>query len=221
MKHLLDLILFSVFFLGIKSANAEQIKVAVLDTGFKTEYLKDINVCQNGIRDFTGTGIEDHHGHGTVMVGLINKYNKNPNVCFLILKVFGGQYTVMAGTNAIKYATEQGVKIINYSGSGDKPNSFEKTAIKKFQDKGGLFFASTGNEGLDLNKDCNRFPACYKDVNMVSNYGVFANQHKKALQINNSKFNVVTYFDKPLPGTSASTAIAVGQFLTYIYEHPK
>src|ERR1035437_10086308 len=53
------------------------LKVAVIDSGINTVYYNSTMLCDYGHRDFSGTTIEDTHGHGTNISGIIDQYAKN------------------------------------------------------------------------------------------------------------------------------------------------
>lgn len=147
--------------------NDEPIKIAVIDTGFGYEGLgKQAKLCKFGHKNFTSDtdmalGFNtkdpvplDHHGHGTNIVGIIEKYTKDVNYCIIIIKYYS-PHARMAGSGkstveAIKYATKLGVDFINYSGGGTEESKPETNAVAEFIDNGGTFVAAIGNEHEDL-----------------------------------------------------------------------
>jgi len=53
------------------------LKIAVIDTGISLDRIQDASLCKTGHKDFTGYGLNDNHGHGTHIYGLIDQYAKN------------------------------------------------------------------------------------------------------------------------------------------------
>ena len=141
--------------------------------------------------------ISDHHGHGTHVAGIIGaKANTiegmtgvHPQVKLMILKYFDTsaksgdplEWTIQA----IRYATQMNVHIVNYSGGGNSSHPDELLAIADAERKGILFVAAAGNE--KSNSDYTKyFPASYglsnilsvaaygqnRQISSFSNYGV-------------------------------------------------
>ena len=192
-------------------AQADQIKVAVLDTGIKASELYKFKVCDQGMKDFTNTGMEDTNGHGTNVAEIILKYNQNPNVCFMFLKVFSDEATQYNTMQAQVYAMEHDVKVINYSGGNNTADPLEKELLDMYFKKKGVFIAAVGNKHEDLDKNCNYYPACYdKRIFTVSNGKYYSNILKTSTKM--------VYDGEPgskFHGTSQSTARATADFLTY------
>ena len=151
------------------SQPAEQptIKVAILDTGFdfdsdwKNLDVKDEDglklvkpkLCKTGHKDFTNKAIKDVHGHGTHLAGIVGKFAQNTNYCLIIIKAYHIKSlpnTVTAYTKAIKYATDMGVDVINYSGGGSEYDVGEYNAVQKALDKGIVIVAAAGNEKIKI-----------------------------------------------------------------------
>ncbi len=122
--------------------------------------------------------VEDNHGHGTHISGIIAAKDNHigltgvaNNVKIMTLKYFDTgadtsktlEYTI----KSIHYAIENGAHIINYSGGGLEFSHAEKQAIKKAEAKGILFVAAAGNERS--NSDLSPYyPANYKLTNIIS-----------------------------------------------------
>lgn len=204
--------------------HAEQLKVAVLDTGFDLYKINDIKLCENGLQDFSNSGtVHDTHvkNHGTNIVGIINKYSKNPDVCFYILKVFDDKATVVSTANAIIFAIAHNVHIINYSGGGIDYSKYESEAIKIFLDRKGIFIAAGGNNHSNLDLKCNYYPACSDPrVTVITNTKIYSNKLKRSIKISYDGSNDFIY-GEPIWGTSQSTALATASLLNaLIGKHP-
>lgn len=129
-----------------------QIKVAVIDTGLDLSDPRFKGKICAGAKDFTGTGIEDTVGHGTHVAGLIKKYaGPKANYCLLILKFFtpiaSGEVNFKRSLEAMKYAAEQRVNIVNYSAGGPDREPEEIDAIAAMP--WALFIVAAGNGGID------------------------------------------------------------------------
>ncbi len=169
--------------LGI-SPNHDQIKVGVIDTGLDLNdpRFKD-HLCKYGHKDFTGTGIKDTNGHGSHIVGLIQKYAENSNYCMLIYKYYSETATGIQNMNneinAIKEAIKNGAKIINFSSGGSTFNEEEYDLIDQNSDI--TFVVAAGNESKDLDIRGNEYyPASYwlpneVVVGNIDSYGHKAN----------------------------------------------
>lgn len=114
-------------------------------------------------------------GHGTMIAGIIGANTNNvkgisgiaPEAEVIPLKILGepienySKYddTVATFVNAIQYAKEQGVKIINCSFGGSVPDITEREAMEAVEDDI-LFVVAAGNKGNDL-MQVPIYPACY------------------------------------------------------------
>jgi subtilisin family serine protease len=121
--------------------------------------------------------LEDHHGHGTHITGLIAGDAKEfrgiaPGTKVMVLKYFdpnapGGGSNLMSTVRAIKYALLMGATIINYSGGGPAPHPLERLAFLEAQKKNVLVVAAAGNESTDSDL-LGFYPASYNFKNILS-----------------------------------------------------
>lgn len=134
--------------------------------------------------DEADSGSAAKMGHGTVMAGIIgaelnNKNDGNggivgaaPECDIVSLKVMGSvipdhpvkKSSVEAFINAVEYARENNIKIINCSLGGKLPSAAEKEAMSNAKDI--LFIISAGNNGEDL-QESPMYPACYYNENSI------------------------------------------------------
>ena len=185
--------------LTVSLANAQQksktLVVAVIDTGIDAQAFNRHVLCKTGHKDFTGTGIQDRHGHGTHISGLIDQYAKSIflgkdknykerfakeqiNYCQVILKFFdtdSSKSTVNAPkavVDAIKWATKLHVDVINYSGGGQEPSLEERAAVMDALKQGITIVAAAGNEHDYLDDQHHSYyPAMYdKRIIAVGNW---------------------------------------------------
>jgi len=150
-------------------AYAEMVKIAVIDTGIDAMGA-EAPLCRES-KDFTGSGLADHHGHGSHISDIINQqvtgkirvdYRPTSKIktykyCQLIIKFYEERFpprkadnTAELSAESILFAIENKVKIINYSGGGSEYSRPEYLAVKKALDAGIIFVAAAGNYGEDL-----------------------------------------------------------------------
>lgn len=151
------------------STGSKKVKVGVIDSGIaEHEDLKDNVVAGwNFIND-----TNDTNGHGTAVAGIIGATGATENgvigvnweVQITPLKVDKYEesdnkvkFDVSAVTNAITWAINNNIDIINYSGGGTTDNMDRKIAINNFT---GLFVCSAGNESND-NDVIKHYPSDY------------------------------------------------------------
>lgn len=187
---------------------AKTIKVAVIDTGL--DKLKGVKLCPNGNIDLTETNTHSERGqHGNNIVHIISDNLDNVDYCIYSIKVITNNETLKSKFNqGIALAIEKNVDIINYSAGGPESEIWEEAIVYLAVKKGIKFIVAAGNNGHDLDKKCDFFPACYKFPGMTivgnkhksSNYGKnTVNVVRKAVNINAG--NVV------MTGTSQSCAL--------------
>lgn len=179
--------------------------VAVIDTGIhirhsclKSNLWVNPNEIPNNNKDDDGNGfiddvhgwsfvdnnnnIQDRHGHGTHIAGLIaatgstsqNPHCKvigvAPNIRLMILKYYDDHDNNKNVENtilSIKYAIDQGAHIINYSGGGPGSNEEERSLIAQASDKGIIFVSASGNESSEIGKTIKYYPASYELPNIL------------------------------------------------------
>ncbi len=170
--------------------------IAVIDTGidpfhkflisniytFKNGKLKKATTTNYG-RDFsnsfkgekaTNTPV-DSHGHGTHVAGIIKSVF--PVAKFVPVKFFNekasGDDNMINLLKALKFAIDNNVDIINYSGGGKAAKKSlmaqEVRLLKEAKRKGILIVTASGNDGQNIDLKRNHyFPASYKYSNILS-----------------------------------------------------
>lgn len=168
----------------IKFKKQKDIVVAVVDTGiqFNHPFLKNNLYTAKGKLSAVNYGVDfsgekqtskptDSHGHGTHVAGIVKSVF--PEVKLLALKYYNpqasGQKNLDSTIKALKYAVDQNVDIINYSGGGPEPSAEEHKVLKEAEKKGILVIAAAGNEksNIDLKKNA-YYPASYGLSNIVT-----------------------------------------------------
>jgi thermitase len=123
--------------------------------------------------------LNDNHGHGTHIAGIIGAEASNkkgisgitPIVSIMVLKYFDPKVpntdNLKNTVASIHYAIKMGAHIINYSGGGVEYSQDEFEAVQAADKKGILFVAAAGNERS--NSDQNHYyPADYSLKNIIS-----------------------------------------------------
>jgi serine protease len=151
-----------IFSLLISISGAKPIKIAVIDSGIDKSQAS-VKLCADGHKDFTGEGLHDVRGHGTIVSKLIDDVAKDEDYCQVIIKYSAVNENNNAANliEALKYVVTLDVTQVNISAGGIGKNKPEKDAILKILNKGMTIVAAAGNEGQNLDVDCNYFPACY------------------------------------------------------------
>ena len=159
---------------GAQGRYGEGVKVAITDTGCDISHpdLKDRII---DVRNFTDddkgaiNNVTDYATHGTATASVIASSGKiigvAPKCNLLILKALtrtGGKISWV--TEAIKYATQQNVDIINMSLGCPQPNAEMYEAIKRAIDRNIIVVAACGNNG-DNNPNTNElnYPASFNE----------------------------------------------------------
>jgi serine protease len=173
--------------IGMKEAwefpRGSNVIVAVIDTGvafekhgsrFRVEDLGETQFVKPHNFISGNEHANDDHGHGTHVAGTIAQLTNNnvgvagvaPNVKIMPLKVLNsrgfGTYGDIAA--AIRYAADNGAKVINMSLGGPFPSFILHKAIKYAKEKGVTIVCAAGNSG----RSGLGYPAKYSECISVS-----------------------------------------------------
>lgn len=214
-----------------KNITGQGVKVAILDTGCEMNHPL-LNLVTKYGKNFTNEGNEDviydFNGHGTHVAGIIagshvnGVYGIAPNVELLICKVLNKEGVGYCEwiCNAIEYAIDQSVDIINMSLGMKIDDVNLHEVIKKAIDKGILVVCASGNSGDgQANTDECDYPGCYEEVICVGavdnqcNVSIFSNSNKYVDLVAPGENITSTYLDssiKVMTGTSMSTPYVTG-----------
>ncbi len=222
-----------------KFKKKRDIVVAVVDTGIDREhpFLENNIFVENGQVDPSNFGVDfskdkkskgmptDNHGHGTHVSGIIKSIY--PDVKILALKYYNPNASGLDNLNstveALRYAVDHNVDVINYSGGGPEAATEELRVLKEAERKGILVVAAAGNEESNIDdKKKAYFPASYGLKNIItvtahdedlkilnsSNYGhnsvdIFAPGYRIKSSLQNGRTGYLT-------GTSQATAFVTG-----------
>lgn len=218
-KILISLLLLSSIATSAFTSPEMRRKIVIIDTGANPEVGNIKNaLCAYGHRSFVDNRplVDDYHTeHGTNIAGIIADGLDTTKYCLIILKYIsesnGGK--IENEVAAIQHATYQDPYIINLSLGGADENPLERRALQEALNKGIIISVAAGNEGLDLDKGCVTYPACYaKDFNN-KNYHVVGSTTANIRRYSNHG-KIVNYLEdgthkgfNALSGTSQSTAI--------------
>lgn len=158
-------------------ATGKGIKAAVIDTGANVDH-KDLEAnvkgAYNAIDEQTGTTyVTDNVGHGSMCAGILGGSGNNgfgasgvaPEVNLYIVKsgdTYGAYTTDVA--KGIRWAVDQGCRVISISSGSDQGDSYEEDAIAYAVNHDVVVVCSGGN---DKNQSV-RYPAAYEGVIGVS-----------------------------------------------------
>lgn len=206
-----------------KFKKKKDIIVAIVDTGVDVHhpYLTQNLYSPEGITsegnygiDFTKRRIsktkpEDKHGHGTHIAGIIKSVF--PGVKLLVLKYLDPHASedenLKASIEALRYAVDHGVDIINYSGGGPAPDEDERRVMKDAERKGILVVAAAGNEQNDIdNKKRGFYPASYGFGNILT-----VTAHDQSVKVLNSSNYGKNSVDIAAPGARIRSTLPGGR----------
>lgn len=152
--------------------------VAVVDTGVAYEnygsFVQAPDLAQTAFvpgYDFVNndTHANDDNSHGTHVAGTIAQSTNNAlgvaglafNAKIMPVKVLGasGSGTYAQVASGIRFAADNGAKVINLSLGGPSPSQTLKDAVDYAKNKGALVVAAAGNDG----RNSLSYPAAYSD----------------------------------------------------------
>jgi subtilisin family serine protease len=232
-----------------KFKKRKEIVVAVVDTGIDRShpFLEKNIFVENGKIDEANFGVDfskdrkikgapiDNHGHGTHVSGIVRSIF--PEVKILALKYYNPNASGMDNLNstveALRYAVDHNVDVINYSGGGPEPATEELKVLREAERKGILVVAAAGNEESNIDEKAKAYyPASYGLKNIItvtahdedlkilpsSNFGkqsvdIFAPGYRIKSSLQNGRAGYLT-------GTSQATAFVTGVAALIKSEYP-
>ncbi len=150
------------------------VKVAVIDTGIDTSHpdLPPVAMQRNFVNNTSNA--QDDNGHGTHVAGTIGALTNNGvgvsglnwNVSLMAVKALdrtgSGSYTAIA--NAIRWAADNGAKVINMSLGGSAGSTTLRNAVDYAWNKGVVLACAAGNSGTSARS----YPAAYTNCVAVA-----------------------------------------------------
>ena len=136
------------------------LKIAIIDSGIDLNnkvLSKYIAKAYNAINK--DNSVQDECGHGTHIAGTITNISNNMILPVKVLDSMGlGKSADIA--LGIKWAVDEGAKIINLSLGGTKYDQFMKEAIDYARENGSIVVCASGN----VFGERTTYPACYDNV---------------------------------------------------------
>lgn len=169
-------------------ALAQDIRVMIIDTGVTTKYT-EINTYLAS--DNKKQDLQDQHGHGTHVTGLVlyGPELDNPVCNRVKLYVCRFKHDVKVNiptwhTDCFQRALDLNIHIVNFSAVGQMYDSEEHDLVKKMNKAGIKLAVAAGNDSVDITR-YKAYPASYdllnlftvgnginaKDRSSTSNYG--------------------------------------------------
>lgn len=201
------------------------VRVGIIDSGINlSAFDYKIKLCENSMKDFTGTGILDTAGHGTNIAGIIApKELDNEDYCLVIVKFFDNKIpnldTLETILSSLVYiVVQEKIDILNLSLSGNLPSQTEKLLLTYLKERNIIINVAAGNESFELDNRCSSFPACYKmGINVVGNLTTNGEINKSS-----NRGSIVTHWrigtnvrggNIVMTGTSQATAVLTHEIL--------
>lgn len=211
------------YFIALVALASPMLKVAVVDTGIDMHNAALVShMCPDGSLDLTGEGLADRDGHGTHVAGLIEQYAGDSGYCLVVVKYYkkGGAWkNAERFVQALTYAANLGVELINVSGGGDDSSDLERYEIESHRST--KFIVAAGNDGKNLDGAYRYYPASYGYSNIeivgalrgterapFSNYGSNVRAWEQGVNIMST---LPGGLEGSLSGTSQATAIHTGK----------
>lgn len=196
----------------------QPLRVVVLDTGLNVDDEKYTEMLCKDYQaiDFTTEGVNDINGHGTQIVETIKDYAKNSPYCLTILKYYtennSGPENLKNVVKALTWISWIKPTFVNISGGGSDWSDDEFTLIRKASTT--KFIVAVGNDEINLDEECNYYPACYRLKN-IYRVGALNNSGNKAKY---SNFGSIVDFWQigehgNMSGTSIATAVQTGKLI--------
>jgi len=153
-----------------KEVSQNKVKIAIIDSGVDFSEYVNVVARKNFVGDDINPVFEDSTGHGTAIASIIGSNGNNdatpginPNAEIYSARVLdeNNQAPVSRICEAIYWAIENKVNIINISFGTDKDSEILHKAIRDASKAGILIFAASGNGGNDSAVE---YPAAYSEV---------------------------------------------------------
>jgi thermitase len=152
------------------TTGSSSVAIAVLDTGIKEDHEDLTGKVTKRVNYTNSSTNSDVKGHGTHVAGSIAAVTNNkkgvagtcPGCALYNVKVLddtgSGNYSWVA--NGVRWATDNGAKVINMSLGGTTPSSTLQSAIDYAWSKGVVVVAAAGNSGTNAQ----HYPAAFPNA---------------------------------------------------------
>ena len=202
-----------------------RVKVAIVDTGLRSDpYLMSF-ICKVQPVDVTNTGIYDNYGHGTNITGTVLQGLDPNKVCFIPIKFFNGpEDKGSVWLDALRAVKRLNVSYLNASLSGTGSIPGESELILGLLNDGVRIAVAAGNDGQNLDLNCNIFPGCLR---IASPFFRVVGHTFKGIPVKTSNYGKVvtdwsegysSYGGIVMNGTSQATALLMNKWLKLKYK---
>lgn len=202
-----------------------RVKIAIIDSGLSEEQSLQPYVCENN--NLTDDNKPyDTQGHGTNIVSIISPSINPKTHCIVMYKVWHPSATDRQSISFVNKAFKEiskrnDIKYINMSMSGGGVNLQEFMFLKQALDNNVTVTVSAGNNGQNLDKQCDIYPACYAKFFKNKRFFVVGNQRERGVKHTSSNYGkVVNSWEigyrigtPTLTGTSQSSASLMAKIL--------
>lgn len=228
MRFVKEFIVLILVAISIRTFSAETRKVvAVVDTGLPYNHELTPYLCKGLQFDVTQSGIEDHHGHGTNVLGLIAKTMNNKTHCLTMIKWWDStRERPSLDTSRKRVEAYSNILFdikpayVNLSLSGFDYNPTEYHTFKDLLKGGTVIVTAAGNDSQNLNALCDVYPACYnirnKNFHVVGALGANYSNYGGPVTDLLPGFNQCGMFGICFSGTSQAAANETAQLLKEI-----
>ena len=150
---------------SVKTKETRQM-IMVIDTGIQVTRQIKPYLCSTGHKSFIfgHHPLEDYHGHGTNVAGLIAKGMDPKKQCLVIVKYWDKDIksnVVDLIKAALRYAIKLKPAYVNMSLGGPQASHWELEYLQILIKNGTKIAVAAGNDGKNLDQGCYYFPACY------------------------------------------------------------
>ena len=188
--------------------SATKLKIYLVDTGVISDFLTSKYLCDKGHKDFAKTTRKNLHANS--MVYTLKSYVSHRDACVVDIRYYDSNLSNKTNINnylkSLKFLLDKEPGIINLSIDGGGFYYEENKLLRLLVLKGFKISIAAGNQGINLDKHCEIYPACYfKNGN--NNVRISTNHSIKS---NSGKF--ITHTDFETKGTSYSAAATTGKW---------
>jgi subtilisin family serine protease len=200
-------------------------KIVVIDTGISFAQSLKPYMCKNG-KLSTSNDWKDVDGHGTNIVGLIGDRINPKKTCVVSIKLDlkNSKNIEMDVIKSMLMAENLKPVGVNISMAGNFSSRLELLSIVRMISSGVKVIVAAGNEGVNLDRNCYIYPACYlaeiKKEKKIINISNFIVVGAKDVSVSNtgSVVTVTTNGSKQgfpvMSGTSQATANFTGKLFS-------
>ena len=136
--------------------------IAILDSGLNLENIDRKYLCDDGHQDFTGNNnpFLDEDNHGSLMYEISVDHVDASKTCFVIIKAFTVKSDYFTYLDGLEYVAkiQPLYLLLSVSVVG---NTKKELSIFENIAQNTTVIAGAGNSGIDLDRNCEAFPACY------------------------------------------------------------